>query len=537
MLPSSSLRPLSVLCLLAAVASAACGGASTSTPDPLISYQVECAIDRIQCTSWIPKNDASHVNDVSCDHEHLLPFSYLATMCFNSTAANRNTAARDACFKYCEGDLTSGLYPLAPDLGEPTFEHVTCDSFVKDMSESSIREAVPGECPPPGGYPTGTSGGGATTSVMCTVAGLKCLEQITLPSGAKVCSLVENGGGLVGGCFDPTVTSAEEYCRQSTELEFRSWHVNFVTPNACTPAPPAALTRLGIGAGTIGSVGLDGTTASLVAIGGHMTTTRNCDESGEFCVNTLNSLRIQLQDATLVGFTLHNPQIQLIAPVTQPIGQPLAPRVAIDGDVTGIGHISFATPASPTFTLNSSATTATLSGTINMLTHVNTVEMSQLTATFSVSGSTSSPNATCSNQTPQQQLLGFESASNWNSTTASVSLTSSPKTQGCFALSVGGSGFRTVNSAPFATPLSGTTGMLGLDVFIPPAQPNPYWLGAVQMHLSCPASNFFNQYIGQVELTGRPVGAFSTLQFPIPTTILNVLTASQSGASSVSPST
>jgi hypothetical protein len=43
------------------------------------------------------------------------------------------------------------------------------------------------------------------------------------------------------------------------------------------------------------------------------------------------------------------------------------------------------------------------------------------------------------------------------------------------------------------------------------------------MYLSCPSGNVFNQYIGQVELTGKPQNAFSTLRFPLPTDVRNTL--------------
>ena len=49
--------------------------------------------------------------------------------------------------------------------------------------------------------------------------------------------------------------------------------------------------------------------------------------------------------------------------------------------------------------------------------------------------------------------------------------------------------------------------------------PNPSWLGAVQMYLTCPSANFFNQYIGEDELTGLPLNNYSTLSYPIPAPI------------------
>ena len=125
--------------------------------------------------------------------------------------------------------------------------------------------------------------------------------------------------------------------------------------------------------------------------------------------------------------------------------------------------------------------------------------------------------------TPLANLLGFETTQYWTSPQAPLSITGSRKTQGCFALQVGGSGFRTVQSAPFRTPLAGVTSTIAVDVFVPANQPNPSWLGAVQLYLNCPSANVFNSFIGQVELTGKPQGAFSTATFTLPPSLVAAL--------------
>jgi hypothetical protein len=42
-------------------------------------------------------------------------------------------------------------------------------------------------------------------------------------------------------------------------------------------------------------------------------------------------------------------------------------------------------------------------------------------------------------------------------------------------------------------------------------------------NLSCPSGNVFNQSIGQVELTGKPTGQYSTLRFPLPSAVVSTL--------------
>ena len=80
-----------------------------------------------------------------------------------------------------------------------------------------------------------------------------------------------------------------------------------------------------------------------------------------------------------------------------------------------------------------------------------------------------------------------------------------------------------VQGGKFATPISGSARHLALDVFVPSGQPNPSWFGAVQMFASCPSAQLNNAYIGQVELTGRPVGSFSTLTYSPGQNVLTAL--------------
>jgi hypothetical protein len=77
--------------------------------------------------------------------------------------------------------------------------------------------------------------------------------------------------------------------------------------------------------------------------------------------------------------------------------------------------------------------------------------------------------------------------------------------------------------APFSTVGLATNNALSVDLFIPTGQPNPFYTGALQMHLSCPFGGVNNQYIGQVELTGKPLNQYSTLRFPLPQAVRTTL--------------
>ncbi|HEX3763326.1 MAG TPA: hypothetical protein VHW23_31745 [Kofleriaceae bacterium] len=66
-------------------------------------------------------------------------------------------------------------------------------------------------------------------------------------------------------------------------------------------------------------------------------------------------------------------------------------------------------------------------------------------------------------------------------------------------------------------PLTQPSAFVAIDMAVPTQQPNPFWFGATQMFVSCPAQNVYNQYLGQIELTGRRLGGFQTYRFAVPT--------------------
>jgi hypothetical protein len=133
---------------------------------------------------------------------------------------------------------------------------------------------------------------------------------------------------------------------------------------------------------------------------------------------------------------------------------------------------------------------------------------------------------TTGGQPPSTQVasvLGMENEQNWNS--ADAVLSSSPnRTEGSGSLKVEGGGYMLLTSAPLRTAdIAGETSTLRLDIFVPGNQPNPYWMGAVQMYAECPSAGAYNVYLGQVELTGLPQNAFSTLSFNLPANVLDIL--------------
>lgn len=121
---------------------------------------------------------------------------------------------------------------------------------------------------------------------------------------------------------------------------------------------------------------------------------------------------------------------------------------------------------------------------------------------------------------PSQVIFGFEDASKWSSPQAPLSNKLSPVSGGTYSLNVAGRGWRELTSVNLSTStLQGVTSKLAYDVYIPAEQSNPYWLGQTLFFVSCPSARIYNQAIGSAELTGRPLGRFSTVQFTLPTNV------------------
>ena len=90
-----------------------------------------------------------------------------------------------------------------------------------------------------------------------------------------------------------------------------------------------------------------------------------------------------------------------------------------------------------------------------------------------------------------------------------------PATHGAGALVVPGVGYVRAVSRDFDTcEIMQPTSNLKLDVYIPPNQPNPSWLGTVAVEVNCPAVSHY-RFMGPVNLTGKAQGQFHTLSFPV----------------------
>src|SRR3954469_3714459 len=89
----------------------------------------------------------------------------------------------------------------------------------------------------------------------------------------------------------------------------------------------------------------------------------------------------------------------------------------------------------------------------------------------------------------QTRILGFESTADWSATTGSLSL-SSNHVEGAKSLAVANSGNAVISSLPISS-LGAVGDKLTLDLLLPVAQPNPNWMGTLQLVIESPSLGLF----------------------------------------------
>lgn len=533
-------------CLAAIACLGACSPGSKVTPPMLPQtdlqwMQTSCSVTRTECTGMILEQgqDAGSDPEPNCPLANQVTTSFIATQCYQEPVADlpaqQQTFATDVCQRFCDDPAGGGLWPLAhAQKAQGASSGLSCVASVFDNDgQPEFNQALPGACATVG---VGQSVG-ETAFATCSLSGREC-EQITTSGGLMFCGSLPQLNVTESGCFDPTMTSADSFCQNGLEFPaltqggpgvldmFPYWDVSGVAllSDQCPASGGSGAAALGITPGTVGSVTGGGTTTPLIAIGGSMGVKTKCDSDNEFCTSTITALTIQLADVTIAGVTIHNPLATMVgAPTASVFGtiEAQSLRLQIEGDIAGLGHVSTVVSNPQSLTIGVGTTSASLAGSVSGVISTNGTTVMPVSGTLSVGGSTSAPGAACNGETAIQRLLGFETTAEWffSQGTGSLTVTPALHTQGCYGIAVNGSGYRTLESAPFVTPLPGTTSQLALDIYVPGGQPNPYWQGAVQTYLTCPSANFFNQYIGQVELTGLPTAQISTVKFAVPAPI------------------
>lgn len=123
-----------------------------------------------------------------------------------------------------------------------------------------------------------------------------------------------------------------------------------------------------------------------------------------------------------------------------------------------------------------------------------------------------------------QKMMSFDTAAFWTAEVGSLLSVSGNQTEGEAAMAIDASGYVRLDSIPVRTSDIVTIGsQLDLDVFVDPqGQPEPHWLGAVQMYVSVPSAQIHNEAIGQLELTPSGTG-WRSGSFTLPQHVLAAL--------------
>jgi arabinan endo-1,5-alpha-L-arabinosidase len=118
-------------------------------------------------------------------------------------------------------------------------------------------------------------------------------------------------------------------------------------------------------------------------------------------------------------------------------------------------------------------------------------------------------------------VLSMDDPSVWNGPGSLESSTT--RSEGRFSLATKPRNYALYESASFE--FSGQAREVLVDIQLPTTQANPGWAGAVQLYLESASASVYNAWVGQVELTGLPLGTFTTLKFTVPASVAEPLRA------------
>lgn len=130
-------------------------------------------------------------------------------------------------------------------------------------------------------------------------------------------------------------------------------------------------------------------------------------------------------------------------------------------------------------------------------------------------------------QVATNDLMSFEDLEDWDSSSTDLFGTTELRTHGEGSLGVPADGWTRIESALFSTDsLPVATDHMSVDLYVPRPQPNPWWVGDVQLYLTCQDANVFNRFIGQASLTHLFHGEFNRLTFSLPGDMKQMLNSS-----------
>jgi len=400
------------------------------------------------------------------------------------------------------------------------------------------------------GYPSGCSAAGTDVTAqvpadgICRVSSSSDNGRLALVSftqrwrdctpaaGGPYCSALNVNSAAQSGCYDLSVTRAVTQLLPPSDRRDRSVLISSATLNdpEC-PLTGSFTTAYAITPGVVASVSAGGMTVPVSAKSGFATVTQACGDGA--CTTTLDKLLVNLGDAMVNGVQVTNLAVSTAGPIgASGIPDPDSGLVSVPSGAVSLVATALVNGARSAFILRNkqpwrvgvTASGMTLQGSETLTASNLSGRQVPVTVSVSATGKPASAQVqACASLSPRARLFGFEDPASWSASSAMLSLATSPIKQGCGGLAVTGHGYMLMSSSTFSTAGLSPAAALSLDLFVPASQPNPFWIGAVQMFLTCPSANVFNQYLGQVELTGKPEGQYSTLRFPLPAASLSTL--------------
>jgi arabinan endo-1,5-alpha-L-arabinosidase len=118
-------------------------------------------------------------------------------------------------------------------------------------------------------------------------------------------------------------------------------------------------------------------------------------------------------------------------------------------------------------------------------------------------------------------VLSFDDPSLWQGPGTLESSTT--RSEGSFSLATRPRGYAVYESDPFT--FSGSAREILVDIQLPSGQVNSGWAGGVELYLNSGSTSVNNAFVGRVELSGLPVGTFTTLRYTVPNWIAERLRA------------
>ncbi len=494
-----SVPALSLACIALCADGCANRGMQPPVPHTPVSTVVKCTMTRGECTTEI-----RGLSGPECAAESFQEVTLVGTACATDNTQPVMDAACQAAF--C---TRPGANPLV------NYDFQPCNMTAEVADMASLPYV--GTCVPlPADGVTGKA-----------FVGYQLHQRSCMLGEVGVCdSFMDESKSSPpppDNCFDLTALAAKDYVPVNSADRDILVGMTQVVSNHPACANAAAPLAFDLTPGPLGQGTAAGTTASFALSRGQAV----------FRGNQLSTLSINIANLTVAGAQLTNVRVTNANPATlrtpnpdDPTSTSIAAKnlnlvaIGLKNGVPQIFHLENDTDIA----VIKSTTTLRLSGTFRF----NDIDQNAfplpVTVTFTMPGTPATPgSAACAAASSRDRLFGFEDPQSWSSSNATLSLVTSPIRQGCGALGIQGSGYMPIKSTEFAAGGLTVTNALSVDLFIPNNQPNQFYLGALQMYLSCPSVASFNQYIGQVELTGKPQNAYSTLRFPLPTAVKNTL--------------